>query len=145
MIGQRTIFVDSGASVMTGSVERRSQIDTETYKGLLVINGGGAVALLSFLAAILNRPNVSPLVHAVLWGVILLMFGLALAVMHNHLRRRCDLTYELHDGKPRRGQLFGFNLREPMVCCCSWACMWLSLGAFVIAALIVAVTGLSTL
>lgn len=130
---------------MSGSVERRAQIDTETYKGLLVINGGGAVALLSFLAAILNRPNVSPLVHAALFGVVVLTFGLVFAVVHNYLRRHCDLTYELHSMRPPKGQLFGFKLPEPTVCFCSRTCMWLSLGSFAVACLIVAGTGLATL
>jgi hypothetical protein len=55
---------------MAEGIERRAQIDTETFKGLLAINGGGTIALLSFLAAILNKanitPGVTPLIHAVL-------------------------------------------------------------------------------
>jgi len=38
---------------MSNGVEQRAQIDTETVRALLVINGGGAIALLSLLPTIL--------------------------------------------------------------------------------------------
>jgi hypothetical protein len=123
-------------------IEQRAQIDTETFKGLLAINGGGTIALLSFLAAILNKPNVTALAHAVLWGVLVMMLGVAAAVVHNHLRRRCSLLYEHHNGKPPAGRLLGLSLPSPIVCFCSWACMWISLASFLTAGLVVAVTGL---
>ena len=40
---------------MPNGVDIRAQIDTETAKGLFVINGGGALALLSLLVAILDK------------------------------------------------------------------------------------------
>ena len=123
-------------------IEQRAQIDTETFKGLLAINGGGAIALLSFLAAILNKPNVNALVHAVLWGVMVMMLGVVAAVVHNYLRRRCSLLYEHHNGRPPTGRLLGLSLPSPTVCFCSLACMWISLAAFLTAGLVVAVTGL---
>jgi hypothetical protein len=42
-------------------IERRSQIDTETFKALLVINGGAVVALLGLLTAVLKFPDHLPL------------------------------------------------------------------------------------
>jgi len=124
-------------------IEQRAQIDTETFKGLLPINGGGAIALLSFLAAVLNKPNPQPdFARAVLWGVLLMMLGLVLAILHNHLRRRCSLIHEHHQYKPPAGKLFGIELRSPTVCFLSWGCMWLSLIAFFGAGLTVAIAGL---
>lgn len=123
-------------------IERRSQIDTETFKGLLAINGGGAVALLSFVAAILNKPNAAGLVHAALFSVLLMIFGIGAALVHNHLRRRCSLIYEAYNGSPPRGTVFGRLLPSPTICFFSWACMWVSLGAFLLAGAVVAIVGM---
>jgi hypothetical protein len=73
------------------------------------------------------------------------MFGLAAAIVHNHLRRRCSLIYELHNGRLPQGKLFGFTLPSPTICFFSWLCMWLSLVTFVVAGVIVAITGLQTI
>jgi hypothetical protein len=129
---------------MTG-VEQRAQMDTETFKGLLVVNGGAAVALLASLSTILKYPEYLLLARAVFVGLIVLMFGLAFAIVHNHLRRRCSLLYEQHKMAPPRGILFGKLLPQPTVCFFSLAFMWSSLVAFVAASLTVACVGLATL
>jgi hypothetical protein len=130
-------------------------MDIETFKGLLIINGGGAVALLSFLAAILNKlgdTNTAlihaALIHAVLWGVLLMMVGLGAAVAHNYLRRRCSLALDAQEKAPPSsgfalsGQRLGGN---PTVCFVCWGFMWVSLGAFMTAGVVVAIVGLRTL
>lgn len=118
---------------MSGGVDRRSVIDTETFKALLVINGGGAVAMLGFLSAIIDKPGLDLLARAVLWGVIILALGLGSAVLHNHCRRHCSLQYERHRMTPPRGSLLGVKLWAPTICCVSQLAMWASLLAFIVA------------
>ena len=61
---------------MASGVERRSQIDTETVRALLLINGGGVVALLSLIPSILDIDGYERLAFHILIGVSILMFGL---------------------------------------------------------------------
>ncbi len=53
---------------MTKGLEIRAQIDTEVVKGLLLLNGGGAVALLALLPAVIGKPGFEPLSRAILGG-----------------------------------------------------------------------------
>lgn len=129
---------------MPNGVDRRAQIDTETVRALLLINGGGAVALLTLLPRIIDKTNYAGLVHAIFLGIVFLMIGLISAVIHNQLRRKCSLHYDQHNMTPPKGKLFGFTLREPTVCCMSKAFMWASVIAFFAAGLVVAVKGLTT-
>ena len=93
--------------------EIRAQIDTETVKGLLLINGGGVVALLAFLPSILGKPGYEPLARAILWGLVLFQGGLVATLIHNHLRRRCSLAYDCSESKVK---FLGKGLAEPWVC-----------------------------
>lgn len=127
---------------MPNGVERRSQIDTETVKALLLINGGGALALLTLFPHILGKPGYEKLASAVLVGVLILIFGLLCAVIHNRLRRICSLHYEHHKMRPPKGRFLGFVLWEPTVCCISTACMWSSIAAFVVAGSYVVIRGI---
>jgi hypothetical protein len=128
---------------MTNGKEIRAQIDTETVKALLIVNGGGVVALLSMFASIIGKNGFESLAKAILIGVLFLMLGLASAVIHNHLRRRCSLVYEQTSVK--NGYLFGFVLPSPTVCFLSWLFMWCSIIAFVCAGTLVALTGICTI
>jgi hypothetical protein len=125
-------------------IERRSQIDTETFKALLLINGGGTVALISTLSFILTKEGLEPLTRAILFGILIMIFGLAFAIAHNHFRRRCSLKYETHGMNPPKGRVLGIGLPSPTVCFLSWLLMWLSVSTFFIAGLVIAVTGLVT-
>lgn len=127
---------------MSNGIERRSQIDTETVRALVLINGGGAIALLSLLPSILDNTQYQCLARAILIGIPILMFGLVFAVVHNHLRRRCSLHYEQHGMTPPKGRLLGIPLWEPTICCVSTLCMWLSVAAFVFAGSYVALSGI---
>lgn len=131
----------------TSGVELRAQIDNETFKALLIVNGGGAVALLTFLAALLNlnRPSLEPLTRAVCYGVILLVLGLGAAILHNYQRRHCSLIHEYHNMRPPVGTLLGIKLSEPTACFFSRRLMWLSGLLFMSAGLLVAIRGLQTL
>jgi hypothetical protein len=117
-------------------------MDAETAKALLLINGGGALALLSFLTAILGKPGHEGLVRAVLCAVLGMMFGLVCAVVHNYYRRQCSLHYEHHNYRPPAGTLFGLHLSEPRVCRISRLYLWASLLAFLLSGCFVAVVGL---
>lgn len=114
-------------------VEIRAQIDTETVKGLLLLNGGGAVALLAFLPATFSRPGLEPLTTAVVWALPSYLLGLAMAVAHNRFRRVCSNIYENHSYNPPRCRFLPRWIKQnhPCVCAASVLLMWLSLLSFV--------------
>ncbi len=122
---------------MTDSVEIRARIDSENVKALLLINGGGAIALLAFLPSVFADEKLTPLAGAVTWALLAYHAGLFLAVLHNHWRRRCSEFYDLPKSERPRCRLFGRNLREPCICHRSWTCMWLSAGSFFVAGIVV--------
>ncbi len=123
-------------------VEIRAQIDTELVKGLLVINGGGSVALLAFLPVILGKPEYAPLAKAVLWGLLSFQVGLVSAVIHNRLMRVCSLEFEKHNYIPPPCKVFPISLFKfkndaPCVCRVSIIFMWSSILAFLLAGILV--------
>jgi hypothetical protein len=132
----------AGIVPMSNGVERRAQIDIETFKALLLINGGGAVSLLAIFSQIIRVPGYEKLAIAIMVGVLILVVGLSCAVVHNVLRRRCSLHYDHHGMRPPKGRLFGIELPEPTVCFFSWRFLELSVAAFVIAAAFVAWHGI---
>src|SRR5687768_9712246 len=102
---------------MAAGLEIRSQIDAETAKGLLLVNGGAAVALLAFLPNIFDKPVYEPLARAALWGLLIFQAGLLSGLIHNYLRRRCSLIYEQHGYKPPPCTVFGRRLwGSPCIC-----------------------------
>jgi len=120
---------------MADGRETRAGIDTETVRGLLLINGGGAVALLAFLPGVLQKPEFESLARAIIWAVFTFQIGLASAVVHNRLRRKCSLEYAKKERAPC--SVFGRPLQEPCVCHWSTGLMWLSIVAFLVAGIIV--------
>jgi hypothetical protein len=130
---------------MPDGVGQRAQIDTETVRALLLANGGGAVAMLAALPPILDRAGYESLARAMFFGVLIMMIGVAFAIVHNHLRRKCSLLYELNNMNPPKGRLLGVQLWAPTVCAASAVCMWLSIGSFVGAGSFVAASGITTL
>jgi hypothetical protein len=122
-------------------VSHRAQIDTETVKALLFVNGGGAVALLALLPKFFRSP---PITSAILVGIGLMVTGLGLAIVHNICRRGCSLMYSQHNFRPPSGQLFGgFGpaLNRPTVCFWSLALRTASILCFLVAGFTVAITG----
>ena len=117
-------------SEMSDGLKIRAEIDTENAKGLLLINGGSATALLAFLTQIFGNAEFIPFARFVLWALAAFLLGLALAVIHNSLRRSCSLVYERHDFRPPAGKLFGRTLSEPSVCFWSKIFLILSVAAF---------------
>jgi hypothetical protein len=81
-------------------VELRAQIDQETARALLIINGGGAVSLLALLPSLLANQGYRILVLAIHGGLLLFMLGLVAAVIHNIIRRECSRIHELYNWAP---------------------------------------------
>lgn len=129
---------------LSKGVELRAQIDTETVRALLLMNGGGAVALLSVLPTFLTLHK-SGMVVAILIGLIVMMIGLVSAVLHNHYRRQCSLQFEQHRMNPPSGRVAGIALRQPTVCALAGAFLYFSIFAFIIAGLFIATVGLVTI
>lgn len=123
----------------------RLQIDSETVRALLIVNGGGAVALLALLPSIIDTAVYRPLVYGALIALLSFVIGLLSAVLHSHLRRRCDLAYERAQSNspnvPLPCQFFGMTFREPCVCEASKFFMWLSISAFGLGGLAVVISG----
>ena len=64
----------------------------EAAKGLFLINGGGAVALLAFLQAVWT--DATALVPWVVFGLVPLAAGLVLAAVANYVRAESALKWE---------------------------------------------------
>jgi hypothetical protein len=132
-------------NAVTDGVKIRAQIVTENVKGLLLVNGGAAVALLAFLSSVLDKPGYEFLAYAILWSLLLFQAGLVFAVAHNWLRHKCSLIHDQYGYKPPPGEIFGINLHEPRVCWASDIFMWLSVVAFIGGGLAVFGGGLKSL
>lgn len=130
---------------MTEGREIRASIDSETVRGLLLVNGGGAVALLAFLSGILQKPELEQLTRAVIWAVFTFQVGLAAAVVHNRCRRLCSLEYAKKAGSRKQCTAFGWESKQPCVCAWSTAFMWTSIGAFLLGGILVLHAGLQVL
>ena len=130
---------------MKKGLEIRAQIDTEVVKGLLLLNGGGAVAILALLPAVIGKPEFGALSQAILWALLIFQFGLVCALIHNRFRRLCSLKYEKNNYSPPPGKLFCFELNEPTICFVSVVLMWISLGLFLGAGVLVFLGGISVL
>jgi hypothetical protein len=125
-------------------VKIRAQIDTETVRALLLINGGAVFALISLLPSILSNDVLLPFASQILIGIIIFVAGLFFAVLHNQLRRECSLHFESYwqrEEQPPNGHLLGMALSRPRICWFSIKCMWLSIIAFTFGGLYVAVSG----
>jgi hypothetical protein len=130
---------------MTTGLEIGAQIDTENVKGLPLITGGGAVALLAFFPTVLDKPGYDSLARGILWALLIFQAGLVAAIVHNRLRRICSLRFEQHQYQPPPCEIFGKKLRKPCVCHWSTLFMWLSVAAFVTGSMTVFCGGLRSL
>ena len=122
-------------------ISLRAEMDAFTVKALLTLNGGGAVALLAFAPAIMNKDRYLELLDAAFVGIIFFVVGLASAVVHNICRRRCSLHYEQNQMKPPKGRVLCISLWEPGICAVSTVFKWLSLLLFMVGSLLVSLTG----
>ena len=71
----------------------RADVASEGVKGLLLLNGGGAIALLAFLQAIWDN---KPLAKVVLVGIGILALGAFLAGFVNFFRYHTSMSFQSH-------------------------------------------------
>ncbi len=78
-----TQTTDDGARTERANVltQTRNHILNEGFKGLVLINGGGAAALAAFLQAIWDKPTAAAVGVYLLIGIALLLLGTALAAI----------------------------------------------------------------
>jgi len=115
--------------MISEGVKVRAQIDSESIRNVMLVNGGGSVALIALL------PNVlyTPLVTAVLLTLSIWLVGLTLAVTHSVLRRKCSLIYERNKMSPPSGrEVLGINPKQPWLCWWSWSALYTSIFAFLV-------------
>jgi hypothetical protein len=120
---------------MSNGLDHRAAIDTETVKGLQFINGGAAAGLMTLLPLVIAKPGLRQFLMGTLGGIICAALGLMLAVIHNHLRRKCSLEYAIDPSRRQRSCRWMPNWvqsvpNEPCICTVSVTTMWLSLIAF---------------
>jgi len=128
--------------MVSEGVKIRAQIDTESVRNVMLVNGGGSVALLALLPAILG----TPLVFALLLTLAVWLFGLTLAVTHSVLRRKCSLVHEQHGMNPPHGKSrLWIKPREPWVCWWSWRCLYASILTFLIGGAVMVSFGFANL
>lgn len=128
--------------MISEGVKVRALIDAESVRNVMLVNGGGSVALLALLPSILG----TPLVLAVLTTLAIWLVGLTLAVVHSVLRRKCSLVHEQHAMKPPAGRRkLGIEPQAPWVCWWSWKCLYLSIIAFLVGGLVMVSIAFSNL
>ena len=117
----------------TDGVKIRAQIDNEQIWALLLINGGGAVALISILPKVLDGKELVP---PIIIGLLFLVAGLMFAVISNQFRRKCSLA---HENNTPHGKFLRWSLVEPFSCWLGRKLMWASVACFGLAGLFVAI------
>jgi hypothetical protein len=128
--------------MVSEGVKIRAQIDTESVRNVMLVNGGGSVALIALL------PNVlyTPLVLAVLLTLAIWLIGLTLAVVHSVLRRKCSSVYEKDKMFPPSGEtVLGINPKQPWVCWWCWRTLYVSIAAFLIGGVLIVAMGLANI
>jgi len=130
---------------MTTGREIRSRIDSEQVRGLLLINGGAAVALIALIPYVLDKPEFIALSRGIFLALFLFQLGLVFAVIHNRQRRKCALEYEEAEVNPSNWpgscRFLWWEANEPCICMRSIAFMWASVACFVFGGLTVATSG----
>lgn len=122
------------------TLQQRHEIDNTTVRSLLVINGGGAVALLTFLGNIFDKNEADDLYFYIISGMALFCIGLLTASIHNTLRRTCN-AYHAKRSIPRNAKSPG----DTEACKWSWRLQYLSMICFALACAIVIFGGFDSL
>lgn len=118
----------------------RVEIDKEVGRGLLLINGGGAVSLLALLPTVFEKTSLNPLAIYILYGLLSFAVGLLTTVLHTRFRRLCDQAY-----RRRRSVNPESNAEGSVPCISSRALMWASFTAFTVGVGIVFYGGMTTI
>lgn len=130
---------------MADGVERRAQVDTETVRGLQLMNGGMSAGLVTMLPSIMRDSSTAGLSLYMVAAIACGALGLVLAVIHNRLRRKCSLEYSRALGDRQRPFTNRLLRRcqsvpgEPAICTKSVMYMWASLICFVLGATVIGV------
>ena len=90
---------------MREGTTEKSRVEKETVRALLVANGAGAVAMLALLPAVLDRIGYQPLARGLLFGLLVMMLGVVLAIAHNHLRGRIAPAIEPQPARPQQSNM----------------------------------------
>ena len=75
--------------------ERRDQMAVHGLRALLILNGGGVVALLAFLQAIWDKPKAVGLVPWIVGGIIPLLLGAAASGWVHFIRYDTTIEYQM--------------------------------------------------
>ena len=118
---------------LSDGVKIRAQMDMESIKALILINGGGAVAVATGLPAILGNNRFWPLAIPMMSGIFLFALGLAAAVLSNHYRRECSLLFEQQKMAPTP---------YPRVCVIGRPYFHASVALFLLSILLIAAWGM---
>ena len=113
---------------MASGLEIRAEIDAQIAKALILIHGGGSIALLTFLQFVLGeKSEYDALAYGILWGLVCYQIGIIFAIIYSWLTRKCSLVYEQNKMTPPPcGNLLGFKITEPCVCHARILLMYLS-------------------
>lgn len=112
----------------------RAELLTEAYKGLLIVNGGGIVALLGFLQAIWTT---SPeLARTTLCGIALLALGLTTALAIPFLRYHHSHHAQRREQRREMG-------RKTIYWYLFYWCQWFSIACFGGGVLYLVINGLA--
>jgi energy-converting hydrogenase Eha subunit E len=113
-------------------VEIRAMMDLEVGRSLILINGAGIIALLTFLATVLERPELRPMIPVTVGSVAVLIVGLFCAIMHIRFGRKCSLRWQQNDMfEPPPERWLGFTLAGCRPCVFSTWMLWLAVLAFI--------------
>lgn len=103
----------------------RAEILNQFFHGMLLLNGGGCIALLAFLQAIWNGVTAS-FIRVVVIGMTFFLFGLTLTTVGQYIRYRTSLALQFGAPGGRSWQRAH-----------SWS-VWLSVAAFLVGSGVVA-------
>lgn len=126
--------------ISQAGIELRAGIDTETVRGLQLINGGMAAGLVTMLPTIVRDPGYESLGRSMLFAIACAAAGLISATVHNHFRRQCSHAHDSGKGKdnPYTCKLLVMcqsSAGETRVCTRSNMAMWISMMMFFIGAM----------
>jgi hypothetical protein len=90
---------------------RRAELHTAGIKGMFILNGGGVLALLTFLTQVVQDDSETRcIVHYTIAAIGLLLLGLAALVPINHLRYEASRLFDHIETKPK-GRKYGLAHR----------------------------------
>ena len=125
---------------LSKGVEIRAQMDLEVAKALILINGAGIIAILTFLQSTFESVRYASFAKPAIIGVAILVVGLLTALLYIRFGRICSLKYEQQSMRPPASYLFGFDLGRPMPCAISAVMVYVSLGSFCLASAVVGIS-----